>query len=166
MEPWHQERREVIRGPSFIRPPPPTPPLPLPHLLTHLIPSAPNFEETTVWERCCLRMLKTCDPPFPIYALFLLLVLCQSAQEKKNSPEGTQRCPGLRPAGMLNFVFQQSSRRRRQFCVCYITKHTTIQPSQYIASRFSFMHVHYSVLSCFWKIVGTQNPTPPTIIIS
>ena len=44
---------KLIKGPSFIRPPPPpNPPLPLPHLLTHLIPSAPNFEETTVFFLC------------------------------------------------------------------------------------------------------------------
>ena len=30
----------------------------------------------------------------------------------------TQRCPGLRTAGVLNFVFQQFPRRKRQFCVC------------------------------------------------
>ena len=93
MEQWHQECREIKRGPPFQRAPP-TPPLPPPHLLTHIVPSAPMRSGYMSYIWLCFGMLKTTDdPPFPIYVLFLLFNLCQSATKKARQGGGWRKGP-------------------------------------------------------------------------
>ena len=73
----------------------------------------------------------------------------------------TQRCPGLRMAGVLNLAFQQFPRRKRQFCVCQ----PNTQPSNPNSILLFACSCNYFVIcSCLWKLVGTRGSTLPALI--
>ena len=81
MEQWHQECREIKRGPPFQRAPP-TPPLPPPHLLTHLVPSAPMKSGYVSYMWLCFGYVKKRPtiPLFPSMSYFLLFILCHGSR--------------------------------------------------------------------------------------
>ena len=85
-----QEGAPLSEGPPSTSHTPAAPALPV----THIVPIAPVRSSYMSYIWLCFGMLKTTDdPPFPIYVLFLLFNLCQSATKKVRQGGGRRRGP-------------------------------------------------------------------------
>ena len=74
----------------------------------------------------------------------------------------TQRCPGLRAAGVLNLVFQQFPRRKRQFCVCQMPNTQPSNLRSILLSVFICMFMWlFCILFLFLRIRWNTRPNTP-----